>query len=73
MTRRNVDDILVKSMKRDLYTTSLKEAFEFMSKYNVRLNPTKCALKVKSRKFQGFIVSEQGMRSTSKNSRWLKR
>lgn len=56
-------DMLVKSIKSDLHTNDLMEAFKCMCLYNVRLNPSKCVFKVRSTKFQGFMVSEREFKS----------
>ena len=39
----------------------LKETFSTLRKYNMKLNPAKCVFAVASRKFLGFMVSQQGI------------
>ena len=56
-----VDDILVKSRKVELHLDNLKETFDIMRKYQMRLNPVKCVFGVSSGKFLGFMVSQQGI------------
>ena len=55
-----VDDILVKR-KAELHLDNVKETFDIMRKYQMRLNPVKCAFGVSSGKFLGFMVSQQGI------------
>ena len=46
-----IDDMLVKSKKRFDHTKHLQEAFKLLRKYNMKLNPLKCAFGVSSGKF----------------------
>ena len=52
-----MDDMLVKSTTVELHIAHLAEAFQILKKYNMKLNPTKCAFRVSARKFLGFIVN----------------
>ena len=52
-----VDDMLVKSIREDDHLDDLKETFNTLRSYNMKLNPNKCAFGVKAGKFLGFIVS----------------
>ena len=52
-----VDDMLVKSRKVELHLDDLKETFNTLRKYQMRLNPLKCVFRVSSGKFLGFMVS----------------
>ena len=52
-----VDDMLVKSRKEDDHLDDLKETFDTLRSYNMKLNPSKCAFGVMAGKFLGFIVS----------------
>lgn len=52
-----VDDMLVKSRKEDDHLDDLKETFNTVRSYNMKLNPSKCAFGVIARKFLGFMVS----------------
>ena len=51
------DDMLVKSRREE----DLKETFNTLRSYNMRLNPGKCAFGVTAGKFLGFIVSQRGI------------
>ena len=54
-----IDDMLVKSVKAELHITHLAEAFQVMKSYNMKLNPAKCAFRITTRKFLGFIVNNR--------------
>ena len=56
-----VDDMLVKSKKDDDHLDDLKETFQMLRKYNMKLNPAKCVFGVSSGKFLGFMVSQRGI------------
>ena len=59
--RRNtevyVDDMLVKSKEEENHLDDLKETFNILRQYNMKLNPSKCAFRVSSGKFIDFMVS----------------
>ena len=63
--QRNVqvymDDMLVKSQWEDDHLDNLKETFDTLCSYNIKLNPSKCAFGVTARKFLGFMVSKRGI------------
>ena len=52
-----VNDMLVKSRKIELHLDDLRETFNTLRKYQMRLNPVKCVFGVTSGKFLGFMVS----------------
>ena len=56
-----VDDMLVKSAKESSHLDGLQETFETLRLYDMKLNPSKCMFRVSSRKFLGFMVSQQGV------------
>ena len=56
-----VDNMLVKSRKAELHLDDLKETFDTLRKYQMRLNLTKCVFGVSSSKFLGFMVSQRGI------------
>ena len=58
-----VDDMLVKSRKAELHLDDLKETFDTLRKYQMRLNPAKCVFGVSSGKFLGFMVSQRGIKA----------
>ena len=52
-----VDDILVKSRREDDHLKDLKETFDTLRSYNMKLNLGKCVFGVMAVKFLGFMVS----------------
>jgi hypothetical protein len=56
-----VDDLLVKSIRATKHIEDLRETFRTLRKYNMKLNPMKCAFGVPSSKFLGFMVSQRGI------------
>ena len=53
-----VDDMLVKSVVEGDHLSDLREAFDLMRKYQMKLNPEKCAFGVFAGKFLGFMVGQ---------------
>ncbi|KAM2448873.1 hypothetical protein PS1_019023 [Malus domestica] len=56
-----VDDVVVKTKKRSDHLKDLRVVFERLRKYNLKMNPLKCAFGVTSGKFLGFIVKHRGI------------
>ena len=56
-----VDDMLVKSRREEDHLDDLKETFDTLRSYNIKLNPRKCAFRVTAGKFLGFMVSQRGI------------
>ena len=56
-----VDDMLVKSARATQHVDHLGEMFGVLRRYNMKLNPLKCAFRVGSGKFLGFMVSNRGI------------
>ena len=56
-----IDDMLVKSKERFNHTKHLQEAFELLRRYDMKLNPLKCAFGVNLGKFLGFMVTQKGI------------
>ena len=53
-----VDDMLIKILKAPDHVKYLKETFELLRNYKMKLNPNMCAFGVKFGKFLGFIVNK---------------
>ncbi|KAK0574362.1 hypothetical protein LWI29_022506 [Acer saccharum] len=69
-----VDDMLTKSITADRHTDDLRETFDVLVKYGMKLNPAKCVFGVPSGRFLGYQVHQRGIEvnpeknpSTSKN------
>ena len=56
-----VDDMLIKSKEEESHLDELKETFDTLRRYSMKLNPTKCAFGVSSRKFLSFMVLQRGI------------
>ena len=56
-----VDDMLVKSKTAADYTAHLFDTFAILRRYQMKLNPLKCAFGVASEKFLGFMVNQRGI------------
>ena len=56
-----VDDMLVKSQDEESHLDDLQKTFDTLRQYNLKLNPSKCAFRVSSGKFLGFMVSHRGI------------
>ena len=57
-----VDDMLVKSLHENDHLDDLRETFNTLRLYNMKLNPNKCAFGVTAGKFLGFMVSQRGIK-----------
>ena len=64
-----VDDMLIKSRKEEDHLDDLRETFNTLRQYHMKLNPSKCAFGVSSRKFLGFIVSQRGIEANPEKVR----
>lgn len=56
-----VDDMITKSKMMEDHTNDLQECFETLHKYDMKLNPDKCAFAMASGKFLGFLISNKGI------------
>ena len=53
-----VDDVVVKTEKRGTLLEDLKETFENLRRFQIKLNPEKCVFGVTAGQLLGFLVSE---------------
>ena len=56
-----IDDLLVKSKEDTNHLTHLAKAFYILKRFQMKLNPAKCAFGVSSGKFLGHLISQQGI------------
>ena len=56
-----IDDMVVKSRHAGDRLSDLAEMFAILKKHKLRLNASKCAFGVGSRKFLGFLVTNRGI------------
>ncbi|KAK0594131.1 hypothetical protein LWI29_029570 [Acer saccharum] len=54
-----VDDMLTKSVTVEKHSEDLKETFDVLRKYKMKLNPSKCVFGVPSGRFLGFQVHQR--------------
>ena len=64
-----VDDIVVKSRKKETLLDDLKETFDNLWVYKMMLDPTKCVFGVPAGKFLGFLVLERALKLTRRRLR----
>ncbi|KAL5702453.1 hypothetical protein ACHQM5_027671 [Ranunculus cassubicifolius] len=56
-----VDDMIVKSKNKENHVADLEAVFARLNKYNMKLNPAKCAFGVSSGKFLGYMITNRGI------------
>ncbi len=56
-----MDDVVVKMEKRGTLLEDLKETFENLRRFQIKLNPEKCVFRVPAGQLLGFLVSERGI------------
>ncbi|XP_016205400.1 uncharacterized protein LOC107645794 [Arachis ipaensis] len=56
-----VDDMVAKTTQQKSHCDDLREVFEQIRAYNMRLNPEKCAFGVQGGKFLGFMLTSRGI------------
>ncbi|XP_010424375.1 PREDICTED: uncharacterized protein LOC104709463 [Camelina sativa] len=61
-----IDDMLVKSAHAADHVSHLKQCFEILNKYNMKLNPAKCTFGVTSGEFLGYLVTKRGIEANPK-------
>ncbi|KAL5814622.1 hypothetical protein ACOSQ4_025263 [Xanthoceras sorbifolium] len=61
-----VDDMLTKSLTTEEHADNLRETFEILRQYEMKLNPEKCVFSVSSGKFLGFLVHQRGIEANPK-------
>ena len=61
--------MLVKSKEKLAYLDDLKKTFTTLRQYQIKLNPSKCAFGVASRKFLGFMMSQRGIEANLEKMR----
>lgn len=56
-----MDDLVVKAKSLIEQLLLLRQFFERRREYNLRMNPSKCTIRVSLRKFLGFLVHQRGI------------
>ncbi|KAK0573961.1 hypothetical protein LWI29_016278 [Acer saccharum] len=67
-----VDDMLTKSITADKHTGDLRETFDVLVKYGMKLNPAKCVFVVPSGRFLGYQVHQRGIEKPEVSGRSTK-
>ena len=56
-----IDDLIAKSQENESNVENLRNLFERLRKFQLKLNPEKCTFGATSGKLLGFIVSKKGI------------
>jgi hypothetical protein len=56
-----IDDIVITTRKEKSRTDDLKETFDNLDRYKLKLNPTKCSFGILAGQLLGFLVSARGI------------
>ena len=56
-----VDDLVVKTKRKEDHLVNLRSVFNRLRKYQLKMNPRKCAFSITSGKFLSFIVRHRGI------------
>ncbi|KAL0406143.1 UNVERIFIED_CONTAM: hypothetical protein Slati_3928200 [Sesamum latifolium] len=56
-----IDDLVVKLKKREDHLHDLRNVFEHLRRYQLKMNPSKCVFGVIFGKFLGFIIRQRGI------------
>jgi hypothetical protein len=56
-----IDDVVITIRKEDVLISDLKETFDNLDRYKLKLNPTKCSFGVSAGQLLGFLVSTKGI------------
>src|SRR3954465_8986802 len=64
-----VDDILIKTREAKMLINDLREMFDNLDHYKIKLNPEKCAFGVPSGQLLGYFISQRGIEANPKKIR----
>jgi hypothetical protein len=56
-----IDDVVITTRKEESLISDLAETFDNLSRYKLKLNPTKCFFAVSAGQLLGFLVSARGI------------
>jgi hypothetical protein len=60
-----IDDVIITTRKEESLIKDLKETFDNLYRYKLKLNPTKCSFGVSAGQLLGFQVSARGIEANS--------
>jgi hypothetical protein len=63
----NIDDVVITIRKEEALISDLKETFDNLDRYKLKLNATKCSFGVSAGKLLGFLVSARGIEENPEN------
>jgi hypothetical protein len=61
-----IDDMVITTRKEESLINDLKETFDNLDRYKLKLNPTKCSFGVLAGQLLGFLVSARGIEANPK-------
>jgi hypothetical protein len=61
-----IDDVVITMRKEEALINDLKETFDNLGRYKLKLNPTKCFFGVSTGQLLGFLVSARGIEANPK-------
>ena len=61
-----IDDLVVKSKRKEDLIPDLVQTFQNLRKYKIMLNPMKCVFGIEAGKILGFMVSYRGIEANTK-------
>ena len=64
-----VDDIVIKTREAKTLIDDLREMFDNLDHYKIKLNPEKCAFSVPSGQLLGYLISQRGIEANPKKIR----
>jgi hypothetical protein len=56
-----IDDVVITTRKEESLIDDLKETFDNLDRYKLKLNPTKCSFGIPAGQLLGFLVSARGI------------
>jgi hypothetical protein len=56
-----IDDVVITTKRGETLIEDLREVFDSLDKYQIKLNPTKCSFGVPAGQLLGYLVSERGI------------
>jgi hypothetical protein len=56
-----IDNVVITTRKGEALISDLKETFDNLDRYKLKLNPTKCSFGVSTGQLLGFLVSTRGI------------
>ncbi|XP_026456048.1 uncharacterized protein LOC113356986 [Papaver somniferum] len=64
-----IDDMVVKSKKKESHLMDLKRTFDRLRQYGMKLNPSKCSFGLTSGKFLGYMMTQRGIEANPEQIR----